>query len=589
MAVQTPFHTEAVMIGNKTEYIVLEDGDTFEDIIHNGGSLAEKQNKVLSTPITIEGESFGTVESALQGLNTRKGSTYEAGPGIRISNRVISADTDSALSSTSTAPVQNKVVKSAIDAKQSKLLSAVMTIDNIQAGTVELALGGLNNKKLNQSQKGQANGIAELDENGKVPSSQLPSFVDDVVEGYYDATSNKFYEDAGHTIEIPSQKGKIYVSIDTNKTYRYSGSVFVVIASDLALGETSSTAYRGDRGKIAYDHSQATHARTDATKVEAGLVNGDIKINGTEVNVYTHPGTGTNPHGTTKSDIGLSNVGNFKAVSTVASQGLSDTEKSNARSNIGAGTSSFSGSYTDLTNKPTIPTVNDSTIKIQKNGIDVSTFTTNAASNKTINITMSSSDVGLGNVGNFKAVSTVASQGLSDTEKSNARANIGAGTSSLTLGNTASTAAYGNHTHTTTIAANSGTSELSLAAGTKYKITAGGTSFIFTTPSDTNTHRPIQVNGTEILGNNTTALNLKAGTNVTITNSSGAVTIAATDTKYTKSTTSIGSASGWNAGTMPYAEWVTVSTGVSKLRIHRGTAPTLTVSSKTVMTDITAS
>lgn len=57
------------------------------------------------------------------------------------------------------------------------------------------------------------------------------------------------------------------------------------------------------------------------------------------------------------------------------------------------------------------------------------------------------SQVGLSNVGNFKAVSTVASQGLSDTEKSNARANIGAGTSSLTIGTTSTTAAAGNHTH----------------------------------------------------------------------------------------------------------------------------------------------
>ena len=62
--------------------------------------------------------------------------------------------------------------------------------------------------------------------------------------------------------------------------------------------------------------------------------------------------------------------------------------------------------------------------------------------------TYTASEVGLGNVGNFKAVSTVASQGLTDTEKSNARANIGAGTSSLTIGTTASTAAAGNHTHT---------------------------------------------------------------------------------------------------------------------------------------------
>ena len=87
-------------------------------------------------------------------------------------------------------------------------------------------------------------------------------------------------------------------------------------------------------------HAGSTHARTDATKVESSTTNGNIKINETETTVYTHP-TGTNPHGTTKSDVGLGNVGNFKAVSTVASQGLSDTEKSNARANIGAGTSSL--------------------------------------------------------------------------------------------------------------------------------------------------------------------------------------------------------------------------------------------------------
>lgn len=90
----------------------------------------------------------------------------------------------------------------------------------------------------------------------------------------------------------------------------------------------------------------------------------------------------------TASEVGLGNVGNFKAVSTVASQGLSDTEKSNARTNIGAGTSNFSGSYNDLTNKPTIPTVNDATLTIQKNGTTVKTFTANASSNVTANITV---------------------------------------------------------------------------------------------------------------------------------------------------------------------------------------------------------
>lgn len=64
-----------------------------------------------------------------------------------------------------------------------------------------------------------------------------------------------------------------------------------------------------------------------------------------------------NPHLVTKEQVGLGNVGNYKAVSTSASQGLTDAEKANARSNIGAGTSSFSGNYNDLANKPAIPSI----------------------------------------------------------------------------------------------------------------------------------------------------------------------------------------------------------------------------------------
>lgn len=96
-----------------------------------------------------------------------------------------------------------------------------------------------------------------------------------------------------------------------------------------------------------------------------------------------------------------------------------------------AGKGLFSGNYNDLTNKPSIPAAaNNNTITIQLNGTTVETFTLNQASDETINIQVTKSSVGLGNVGNFKAVSTEASQGLTDTEKTNARANIGAGTSS---------------------------------------------------------------------------------------------------------------------------------------------------------------
>lgn len=90
-----------------------------------------------------------------------------------------------------------------------------------------------------------------LDDSGKISSACLPSYVDDVVEGYYVAGSSgdSFYSDSQKTTLISAESGKIYVDITTNKTYRYSGGgKYVEISSSLALGTTSSTAYAGDKG-----------------------------------------------------------------------------------------------------------------------------------------------------------------------------------------------------------------------------------------------------------------------------------------------------------------------------------------------------
>lgn len=111
------------------------------------------------------------------------------------------------------------------------------------------------------SQKGAASGVAELDSSGKVPSVQLPSYVDDVVEF---ASRDSF--------PATGEDGKIYIAEDTNLTYRWSGTQYVEISPSLALGETSSTAYRGDRGKIAYDHSQTTGNPHNTTAADVGAM-----------------------------------------------------------------------------------------------------------------------------------------------------------------------------------------------------------------------------------------------------------------------------------------------------------------------------
>ena len=65
--------------------------------------------------------------------------------------------------------------------------------------------------------------------NGKVPSSELPSYVDDVIEGYYKIDDGKFYEESTYETEIIGESGKIYVDLSTNFSYRWSGSIFVQI------------------------------------------------------------------------------------------------------------------------------------------------------------------------------------------------------------------------------------------------------------------------------------------------------------------------------------------------------------------------
>ena len=154
---------------------------------------------------------------------------------------------------------------------------------------------GLNNvtndAQVKRSEMGVSNGVATLDSSGKVVTSQLPSFVDDVLE--FESKTN---------FPVTGESGKIYVSLDTNLTYRWGGTEYVEISKSLALGETSSTAYAGNKGKDTTD-----------------------KLN-------THLENYNNPHQVTKAQIGLGNVDNTsdleKPISN-AVQAVLDTKISN--------------------------------------------------------------------------------------------------------------------------------------------------------------------------------------------------------------------------------------------------------------------
>jgi len=187
------------------------------------------------------------------------------------------------------------------------------------------------------AQKGTASGVATLDANGHVPSTQLPSYVDDVIEGYVSEDCTKFYEDEAKAKEIAPETGKIYLDLASLRTYRWSSSVFAEISESLALGETSNTAYYGDKGKTAYDHSQITSGNPHGVTADIlGLSDvatsgayGDLTGTPTNVSQFTNdagyltqadaPGSAAavqsnltahindknNPHGVTLEQLGL--------------------------------------------------------------------------------------------------------------------------------------------------------------------------------------------------------------------------------------------------------------------------------------------
>lgn len=111
--------------------------------------------------------------------------------------------------------------------------SGVTTLVKSIAGKTKTLVG----TKVDKSVVGKANGVASLDSTGHVPSSQLPSYVDDVLEFEKLASFPK-----------TGEGGKIYVALDTNLTYRWSGTAYIEISKSLAVGTVAGTAYDGAKG-----------------------------------------------------------------------------------------------------------------------------------------------------------------------------------------------------------------------------------------------------------------------------------------------------------------------------------------------------
>ena len=213
----------------------------------------------------------------------------------------------------------------------------------------QVGLGNVtDDAQVKRSEMGMPEGVATLDATGKVPSSQLPSFVDDVIE-----------VDSFDLLPETGESGKIYITKDTNLTYRWSGSQYVEISESLALGETSSTAYPGDKGKATTDkvnaHTSDYNNPHKVDKAQVGLGNVDNTAdldkpvsNATQelvdntkkeldTKIDNHTSDFNNPHKVTKEQVGLGNVDNTADINkpvSVAQQALVDSTKAELKKDI---------------------------------------------------------------------------------------------------------------------------------------------------------------------------------------------------------------------------------------------------------------
>lgn len=207
----------------------------------------------------------------------------------------------------------------------------------------DVGLGNVtNDAQVKATEKGQANGVATLDSAGKVPTSQLPSYVDDVLE--YDTKPD---------FPATGEAGKIYVDKSTNTSWRWSGTSYVQIKGDLVIGTTTGTAADGGVANTHYNNTSNPHG---VTKAQVGL----------ESVVNTGDSATPVSGGTTKFTTGGAYTELNKKVDKVSGKGLSTndytTDEKNKLAGIAAGAevnvqSDWNATSGDafIKNKPTIP------------------------------------------------------------------------------------------------------------------------------------------------------------------------------------------------------------------------------------------
>ena len=425
-----------------------------------------------------------------------------------------------------------------------------------------------------------------LDESGQIPAAYLPSYVDDVIEGYY--YNNKFYKESTHTTEITPQVGKIYVDLSTDIAYRWSGSTYVEISKSIVTGVkgNAETDYRigninitptniGLSNVVNLDQSKAIKTITrSGTTFTYTCLDGTTGTFTQQDTVYTLPLAASGTRGGIQ--IGFQQSGKNYPVQLSSEKAYvnvpwTDTTYVNATTSAaglmspedktkldGLATVATSGSYNDLTNKPTI---GNATLTIQKNGTNVQTFTANATSNKTANITVPTKTSEITNDSNFAVdASYVHTDNNYTTTEKNKLSGIAAGAE--VNQNAFSNVKVGS----TTVAADTKTDTLQLAAGSNITLTPDATNDKITiAATDTTYESKAAASGGTAVSLVTTGEKYTWNNKSNLTLGTTSTTALKGDTKYAGSSTAGGAATSLENFKVTTTTNLTADTGINAI------------------------
>jgi hypothetical protein len=275
---------------------ILIEGDVVNNLTAGGTKvpLSAEQGKALKALIDALDFDTGDLEIELKELIQTTKTALETSIATEVQNR---KDADTALDTKLTTAINKEVQdRTAADTALGTRIDNEIT-DRTEADAAlkteltEDIQGVQDALDAFIATKAQANGLASLDENGKVPAEQLPSYVDDVIDVYAtydksptgDLSNIALFADAAHATPITGEAGKIYQNVTTGEPgyqFRWTGTTWsLIVSGGVVIGEITGTAYDGGKGKTTTDNLNVLKAFNPIRLTSVGTDTSKITVN----------------------------------------------------------------------------------------------------------------------------------------------------------------------------------------------------------------------------------------------------------------------------------------------------------------------